>query len=292
MISPPERGRPVRCRTAIAALRECAAGLEQSACVAVTDDWLSIMRPLSAINGHDAWSVLRDHAAQGGAAALALCARDDTLRLRADVALHADDDCDLAARVRNACAAIAGVSPPPHDPQARGRDAASCAPAGAGLEYLKDLLHEAGWPPLERAGGRITVELEVPGGYFQADARTTGADMRFAVEIVAATDVPCDPARSALAHLLLRTAAAVRLVRPFARESADGAAAGFDVAWTGVPTASEIAHGLAALSVACGLCGREADALLRDAHLASRYLAAQRREMESITNHPAACAAE
>jgi len=80
-------------------------------------------------------------------------------------------------------------------------------------------------------------------------------------------------------------------LRPGRCLSVDGAAAGLEIAWSGVPTAAEVAHSLRALSVACALCGREAEALQRDDDLARRYLETRMVAVTRTTNRPAACAA-
>jgi hypothetical protein len=287
-MTPSGRGRPPPRDEAIAALRECALSAEDSPGVALTDDWLSIARSIDAAGGRDrdAWSELVVHTARAGNAALVLCPRDETICLRADVPLDDGSDGNLTRRVHEACAAVQGdVSPVSRDDDRRQ------PPNDEVRRSLADHLDEIGWPALDRTDGSIAVELEVPGGYFQAAVAAAGAGVSFVATLVTTEELPSQPARTALAYLLLRAAGAVRLVRPFARVSVDGAAAGLEIAWSGVPTAAEVAHSLRALSVACALCGREAEALQRDDDLARRYLETRMVAVTRTTNRPAACAA-
>lgn len=278
--------RPACRDAAIAALRECAPDGEDGVGVSLTDDWFSVARAIDAGAGRDAWSLLVEHTAGERHAALVLGPRDGCICLRADVALDDRVDGSLARRVQEAWRAVeAGAAPASRD------DRRPLPPRDEVLRALADHLGELGWPSREAADGSIAVELEVPGGWFQAAVAPAGAGVSFAVTLVTSAEVPSEPARNALAHLLLRAAGAVRLVRPFARGSAHATAAGLEIAWTDVPTAAEVAHSLRALSVACALCGREAEALQRDDDLARRYLETQMGARAQTTTRPAACAA-
>ena len=134
------------------------------------------------------------------------------------------------------------------------------------------VLNETGWAYTPRSPGRTSVDLECGREFFQAllEARPDGS-IRASAELVRWQD-PAKESCDALALLLLSASAIVRMVRPVADTAPDHIAAGFEVQFAAPPSAAWLDRTLAALSVACGLCGREA-AILNDRAIARQYLA-------------------
>ena len=80
------------------------------------------------------------------------------------------------------------------------------------------------------------------------------------------------PSRQALGVLLLTACGLVRFARAAVEEKGGQALARFEVRFSTAPSALELTHALAALSVACRLCAQEAKAL-QDEEIAGKYLA-------------------
>jgi hypothetical protein len=138
------------------------------------------------------------------------------------------------------------------------------------------LCAEAGWPGIERAGGRVAVALEVPGLFHEAIlAPTDAGGIRAHVELGAAPE-HSDIGRDAAARFLLAVSAVVRLVRPSAVPVDSGFALRYEAAWAVAPSPAELASSLEALSVACRACAREVKAL-RDDSVAAAYVARHER---------------
>ena len=83
-------------------------------------------------------------------------------------------------------------------------------------------------------------------------------------------DQPC---RQALAVALLTICGIIRMARATARENDGQAAARFEVVFSNAPCSGELVHALAALSVACRLCGKEVKVLQEEEEVAREYLA-------------------
>jgi hypothetical protein len=94
-----------------------------------------------------------------------------------------------------------------------------------------------------------------------------------------------ETSRRALSLFMLRAGALVRLARPSVEEMENQVAARFEVRFTTMPTAIELAHAFSSLSVACAMSAREA-AALRDNAVAQHYLAMLGAQ-ESATAKPA-----
>lgn len=69
------------------------------------------------------------------------------------------------------------------------------------------------------------------------------------------------------------------MARAVSWESDAGRSWGFEVQLPGTITVATFVHGLSALSVACGLCGREVRALAHDPELARLYLEIRHRRL-------------
>jgi len=136
---------------------------------------------------------------------------------------------------------------------------------------MRPVLDEAGWSYVERSGGKLAVTLEAPDAFHQAIVKCHGDEtVRIAVEL--ASDGSLSPVRTqALALLLLTVSDTVRMARPTI-EAADGYAARFEVTFGSPPCAAEVAHALAALSVACRLCAKESKVLCLHDGVAQEYV--------------------
>jgi len=262
------------------------------------DDWLVLSADLP--DAGRSWSPccgLQRTTASSGPAKLVIVPPARKIGLRADVPV--EDGIDVVARSREArdgmmrlaAAADAGAAfdkaqaeetpacIKTSKPAGKGTDAGDEAPActnsnSAAGNDLAALAAEAGWAFVQRASGRLAIDLGVPGQFHQAivEPRNAGG-CRARVELARLGDA-ADEARAAVAVLLLTVAHVVRFVRAGA-EPLDGTTAVFvEVDIESAATATELHHGLSALSVACRIAGREVKALM-DPDVARPYLAAR-----------------
>ena len=225
----------------------------------LTDDWLL----LEAVPGDGAdrekpWELLRRNAELPGLAKFVLTPAASAVRLRAEIPL--DGPVRTARRLERACAAFRG--------ETRG---ALPAEQEVGIVALADLCEEAGWPFFERGENRGAVTLEAGGGFHQAHLQLAGSGLHARVVLAEPPDQLAGW-RPALAVLLLTGAAITRLVRPVSGDGEDASEAGFEVRFEERPSAGELSWALAALSVACRLYAREAQALA-EPEIAAAYLA-------------------
>lgn len=266
-------------------------------------DWLVLSGELSdAARSRSSWDALRRTAASPGLAKLVIAPSARTLVLRADV--PTEDGIDVAARAREARDGIKrlaegcddGAEALSHNGTDDGAafDKAQAKEAPSSTRTVDDaikiddtveadrapetglgaLVAEAGWAFVQRAAGRLAIDLGVPGQFHQAivEPRNAGG-CRVRVELARLGDV-ADETRAAVAVLLLTVAHVVRFVRAGA-EPLDGTTAVFvEVDIESAATSPEIHHALSALSVACRMAGREVKALM-DLDLARSYLAAR-----------------
>ena len=193
---------------------------------------------------------------------------DGSVRLRADLPLH--EAIDIAARIREVCAGFvfAGADGPT-DPAA---PSATDSPGTADVEpiNLKQICAEAGWPFVERASGKLAVELEVANGFYQALLLPTGRGVQIGCDLAT-----CDAApllcRQAIGGLLLAASGAVRLARAAIAPGEVPPVARLEIVFAGAPSPLEMASALESLSVACSHCGEEIN-MLQDHAVAQRYL--------------------
>lgn len=155
-----------------------------------------------------------------------------------------------------------------------GENGASSSDPGA-------LCGEADWSYSERSSGRLHVDLDVAGGaFYQAAVERDAGHIMQRVELLAEGDAATESlAGSAIAALLLPVSGVVRMARAVSWESDAGRSWGFEVQLPGTITVATFVHGLSALSVACGLCGREVRALAHDPELARLYLEIRHRRL-------------
>jgi len=195
-------------------------------------------------------------------------AEDGGIALRAEIAV--EPDVPIEDRIRRACRGLREASiflrgrAPSSRPDPGG---SGSAPRGDPIASVAAVCSETGWPCRRRSGGDLAVDLDVPGVFLQAivQARPGGGAIA-SVALAPAEAVASPIRRAATAVLLAASAGQIPLARPAVAETA-----GFAVAFDADPKPSEVAHALASLSIACGICGREAS-LFVDEALAARYL--------------------
>jgi hypothetical protein len=230
------------------------------------DDWILLESDCST-KGHPPalfWEALARNASLAGLAKFVL-ARDETLRLRAEIPLL--ESGDFTTRLREACSGFeAGWA---HSDVQASSALSSAGPAEP--IDLKSLCTEAGWPFVERSGRKLAVELEVPGGYNQALLVPTVYGVCISCEI-AMIDSITDECRQAMGRFLLDASGLVRMARASVVTSGGSTVAQFEAVFGTAPSPLEISRALECLSVACSYCGEEIKALQTPA-IAERYLA-------------------
>lgn len=245
---------------------------------AMDEAWLTLEADLpEAGRPLNLWRMLGRNAQAGGGAKFIYVpdravARRGEVRLRAEIPL--DAGAALAERIRLACQGCKQAHEArPRPGRAAEVDAATSAPADdapAG-EDLGELCSQAGWEHRQRASGRVSVALPVGTESYHAILdRTPAGALRAAVELGTVAK-PSRPTRQALGLLLLTAGGLVRMVRPAAETEGSAARLSFEMVFDLPPSAGELSHALAALSVACRLCGREAR-VLEDQAVAAEYL--------------------
>ncbi|MEK6324276.1 MAG: hypothetical protein AABN33_21770 [Acidobacteriota bacterium] len=264
------------------------------------DEWFVLDAPLTdRIARGEMWDLLLMNASLEGLSKFVLMPDNRSVHLRADIPLLDEEYCesdsegeindDLTLRVLEACAGLKAafrmfrgetsnehalpLGAPPA-PAAIPRESPSVQSEGADksrVQELQRLCGDAGWPFIERSAGKLVVDLEARGGFYQAlvEQRSAGADV--SVEVALFDDL-APTSRQALSALLLKTGALVRLARPSIEKKENQIAARFVVGFATMPAAAELAHALCSLSVACSMCGREARAI-KDETIARDYLA-------------------
>ena len=254
------------------------------------EDWLLLDAPMTdRIARGGWWDLLRLNATLQGLSKFVLTpgARSpQSVHLRADLPLPGDEesegDCEseldgvLTNRLLETCAGLKdgyrsfrGEKSGDHEVLA-----SLVKPEGRpinGVEELRLLCGDTGWPFIERSAGKLMVDLDVRSGFYQAAVEQRDAGAEVAVEIVR-SEALGETSRQALSLLLLGTGALVRLARPSIEEKENQIAVRFEVRFNTAPTAIELSHAFASLSVACAMSGREARAL-QDEVIARDYLA-------------------
>ena len=132
---------------------------------------------------------------------------------------------------------------------------------------LQNLCTEAGWDFTARSDGSLAVELECRDTFIQAALSARGEGVHVFVELA-----DCDESMPAIAEMLLTAGSAVRLARPAIVPRDGKPSPRFEVAFSAMPTAAQLAHALSALSVACATCAEEVVAL-QNTNVAGEYLA-------------------
>jgi hypothetical protein len=254
------------------------------------EGWLLLDAPLpDGIGLGRWWDLLRLNATLQGLSKFVLrpAARSPQhVHLRADIPLAGDEDFEgdcqselqgiLTTRLVEACSGLKGAfqsfrgekssEQPALTPNVNLED-----PANNRVEELRCLCGDAEWPFIERSAGKLMIDLDVQSGFYQAVVQHRAEGAHVSVEI-ARSEALAETSRQALSMLLLGTGALVRLACPSIEETEDQIVSRFEVRFTTMPTAVELRHAFASLSVACALSGREAQAI-QDEVIARHYLA-------------------
>jgi hypothetical protein len=145
---------------------------------------------------------------------------------------------------------------------------------------LEQYCRDAGWEPVapDNTASPVRVSLDVRHGPHRAELMLdpSGA-VRAEVSVgnIAAGKLKT-ASRTALALLLLRASAVVRMTRGFARTHGKRTFLGFGATCAPTPAlAAELAHALSALSVVCSLCSSEEIDVLTDEAMAALFLSTQ-----------------
>lgn len=226
------------------------------------DAWLVLTAPAPAAVSPAA--MLAWNAALPGRVKFALSENGEP-HLRAEIPL--DEDAEPLIReawsgLEMALALLRGepCQPPP------GETAPAVSP-----DEIQRLCAEAGWPATPRNDGSCAVELECPGAFVQATLAPRGAGVRASVQL-ASLAASAAGSVAAAGLLLLTTGGVVRLARPVMETDGGKVLPRLEAAFSTSPTAAQLAHALAGLSVAWQLCAEEAGAL-QDPDLAREFLA-------------------
>jgi len=227
----------------------------------IADDWLLFDAPLPEPAATSAWAVFAINGGLTGGLKICAAGPDPALRLRAELPLF--EQSPVARTVEQVCAGLAaiGAGMPPDRPGV----------AAAGVD-LPQLCADTSWPFTLRGTDTVMVELDVPGAFQQATV-----ELQPNRGVVVSVPVLAEPPRvpvceAAVSAFLLRVTGAVRMVR--AAAAASGWAVGFEVVSAYAPSAEELAHAFASLSLAWRCAGREAAVLAADERVAQAYLRA------------------
>jgi hypothetical protein len=230
-------------------------------------------------------AALAAHRALGGFAKLAL-GLDGTWQARAELpldvgAVHAERRAESVAALTALLATGVHAEPP------GGRSAARPPSLENGIGEVAARCREIAWPSRRLDPETLAIDLGLRGvrPARVATVAATGA-VRAWVELDRVC-APLDPrCERALALLLLRAAAVVRLVRPVLERGATHAVVAFEAAHAGpLPEPLELAHAFAALRVAAETTSRAVRVLARDPALAAAYLRLHGRDDDRIV-HP------
>jgi len=251
-----------------------APGLRASAWL--TDHWLLVDAPfLEPAGGVTAWEVFAANALLPAGLKGCTGGSDPALRLRAELPIL--EHRPVAQSVQEVCvglaAAVACFRPETLGARPPWRTETSGGSIAAADVDLRQLCAETSWPCTMRGSDTVMVELDVPGTFQQATV-----EMHPHRGVVVSVPVLPEPPRApvcetAVGAFLLQATGAVRLARAATR-TARGPLC-FEVVCTSVPatpTAAELAHAFAALSLAWRCAGREAVVLAGDERIAQLYL--------------------
>jgi len=246
----------------------------------LSEDWLHMeagvrhVRRKARASGDWLWNCLVLNGMLPGCAKYAVDARN-RLRIRCEVPLASDaDDIDLCRRVRWVCDGLKAASEAVHEWTAGKHDALR----QEALSYdgsdahcdLERLCEESGWPFTRRAAARLAVELDVRDVFHQAIIEPRPDGIRASVGLLSDA-MPSAVSRRAIGALLLTFGAVLRMARGAGAIQDGHATTWLEVPLPPCPLPAELAHALCALSVGCGLCAREVEAL-KDDVTAREYL--------------------
>jgi len=244
----------------------------------IVDDWFELTASTadaSPIAPARAWPMLQFNAGIDGPTRLALTPGACTTHLRAD--LFIEDGADLSHVEMRVGQVLADLQSRFHDfHQAEDSCELEWPPVDAApppdATRLVQICTEAGWPCSERASGHVAVAIDAGSAPYQASIeRTRSGGLRAVVDLFnSSANTPSS--RAATGLLLLGASAVVRSVKGVVITSDDARNAGVAAEIEDPLSGTAVDRALSALTVACRLVGREAQAL-RDDSLARLYLA-------------------
>ncbi len=275
-----------------------ASGADVEAEARISEDWLLMSAGFPGKHetvAIELWEIARANALLKGGAKFAEWPQEVGLFVRAELAL--DEEVDVSARIGEACTGFKDASElytrlekdsaqwavrsrsksesRSHSSELKRSARTETDCRGNSACDLRGLCERAEWAFSERSEGKLVVDLEVPDGFYQAALEEyPDGQVRVSAELARLEETPPPVCRDALSLLLLRASGLLRMARG-AVHTCDGAfAVRFEVVFDSPPCAPELAHGLSALSVACGLHGREVEVLQTDERIAAAYLKA------------------
>jgi hypothetical protein len=247
----------------------------------VDDKWVRLQTRLPDAAGDvetkDWWELLCLNARLAGNAKFVL--ESDALSIGLQAEIPVDEDIDLSRRLDDTCGAFKAALACLHIENESGLLHESAAGSlaeetTAGAFNLRALCEETGWPHNEREDGSVAFDLQARTGFQQALVRS-GSQGRVSVSAdLALCAVLPVVSRQAISLMLLQASRLVRGARAVAHVSDNNAVMRFETVFSSRPTARELEHALAALSVANDLCGGETVAL-QDEGIAEEYLRLQ-----------------
>lgn len=246
----------------------------------IEEDWLLVDAPLPAdLRKYNAWRLLQLNARLSGLSKFALLPEKRTASICAEIPLG--EEIDVSARIRETCdgfkAALSDLYNEGSDERRENSLAAQSDEAAQASFNLQQLCEEAGWNFKERDGGKLAIDLDVRGEFYQALAKERkGGGLLLSVEL-ARPHIASEEHRRAMAGLLLKASGIVRMARPAVEETREQAVARFETSFAHAPCAAELNEALSALSIACALCGPEARAI-QDEFVANNYFQVWSRE--------------
>jgi hypothetical protein len=215
------------------------------------------------------WTALQRNAGLAGGVKLGRIPGEQ--RLLASAQVPVEPEVDLRTRVEQACAGFEQAGAGSEVPGAEHSKVKADALAPWDLGTICE---ESGWTVSERSGGDLVVDLEVPGWFQQAVLRgREDGRVVASAELTSCTPNTPPECQKALGLLLLQVCAVVRMARAAAHTCEDQTTARLEVVYESIPSVREIEHGMAALSMGCRLCAREAELVGSDERVAGAYLA-------------------
>ena len=231
-----------------------------------------------AMGSSNVWELIRRNACLPGGIKYVLQNGSD-LELRAEIAV--DEGTDITDPLRRTWLALSQVALLQNaSPDGAAANLPEVTEAGRRLthEEMKRLCVDAKWPVNERASG-VAVTLEAR-GFWQALVEETPGGVRVSADLVGPQSLS-ETACEAMALFLLSAGRTIRMVRPVG-VTRDGASRVQFEACLPLPLSTDdLHHALAALSVACSLCGREIP-LLADEAAAQEYILVRGQALSSF----------
>jgi hypothetical protein len=224
-------------------------------------------------NGSECWSLLHRNASLGGLCKYALAPDTGTRLVRAELPLDLDRGLvHMSRRLRETCAGLQAALDGLHGAASITADS-SISSTEASDRRVGQLLEEAGWPFVERTPGQpkvLTADLENRNSFSQAVIEELeGQEVRAFTEIGKWESLSAVQ-EEAVSRFLLSSCASLRMVRAVIAETDNRATACFEIRISS-PGADEMAHALAALSVAANMCAKETQCF-EDEQVAEAYL--------------------